>query len=804
MSSRHFRDAVRFLSKSPGFTVTALLILAIGIGANTAMFSFVNALLLQPMPFPDPDRLVRIESVKGGVAGKLMPREWEELDRDTATFDGVAGWYPSQYNLTADGRPAVVRACMTTANLFRVLGVDLSLGASWQEGTHRQRNPVVVLSHELWKNGLGAQSSILRQTITLDGAPYMVVGVTSPGFQFPTRNDVYRAANLGGAQNEDVRSLFVVARLRPGVTLEQARGRLAAFAAEQGRRYPDSNREITLRVTPLRDAYIGDIRPYLLLTLALAAVVLLIASANIANLLLARGISRAREIAIRTALGAGSREIVAQLLVESVLLNFLGGLLGIGVAVAALRSLRVLVRADLPPWMEVRIDGTVLLFTLIVAVVCGVVAGLYPAIAASQSDTQRALREGSRGAGGSRVQGRIRQALIAGETGLAVVLLIASGLLVRSFASLQALDTGFNRSQMVTFRTDPPWSRYNKPEQTSVFYRTALEKLRTTPGIAAAAANHSFPLALNQNYGKPTIMLEGQSVDEQRMNPFVNVQIVSPNYLDMMGIPLLSGRSFSPDDRVGTSPVAVLSRPLASRLFGNADAVGRRVRLPELLSSLEDKDAQWLTVVGVAEGVRSEALTSSPAMDIYLSNQQQFAGDTFFILRTSEPLHVVTRLAEDAIRHVDPEQPIFAVQGVDELVDETVWQRRIAGQLSSCFGAVAVLLAAMGTYSLLSWTVTQRGRELAIRQALGSTPAGVRKLVISQGMRVAAIGILAGVCVALPLASAFSGLLFGVSPWDPPTLVFAVGFTAGVALLASYIPALRASRVNPNDALKAE
>jgi hypothetical protein len=215
MSLHYFRDAVRFLSKSPGFTVTALLIIGIGIGANTAMFSFVNALLLKPMPFPDPDRLVRIESVKGGVAGKLMPREWEDLDRDRATFEGAAGWYPSQYNLSADGRPTVVRACMTTANLFRVLGVDLSLGASWQEGTHRQRNPVVVLSHELWKNGLGAQSSILRQTITLDGAPYMVVGVTAPGFQFPTRNDVYRAANLGGAQNEDVRSLFVVARLRP-------------------------------------------------------------------------------------------------------------------------------------------------------------------------------------------------------------------------------------------------------------------------------------------------------------------------------------------------------------------------------------------------------------------------------------------------------------------------------------------------------------------------------------------------------------------------------------------------------------
>lgn len=801
---QYLRDSLRFLSKSPGFTVTALLILGIGIGANTAMFSFVNALLLKPMPFPDPERLVRVESVQAGVTGKLMPREWEELDRDHATFEGVAGWYPSQYNFSADGKPEVVRSCMTTANLFRVLGVNLSLGASWEEGTHRQRNPAVVLSHELWKNRLGAQASVLRQTITLDGAPYIVVGVTQAGFQFPVRNDMYRAANLGGAQNESVRSLYIVGRLRHGVTLEQAQSRVSAIAAEQARQYPNSNRDITYRVTPLRDAYVGEIRPYLLLTLALATVVLLIACANVVNLLLARGIARAREMAIRTALGAGSRDIVVQLLAESVLLNLLGGVLGITVAFAAVRSLHVLLRAELPPWMDIGIDATVLLFTFLVAVVCGVVAGLYPAIAASRSDTQQALREGARGAGGGRLQGQIRQVLIAGETGLAVVLLIASGLLVRSFASLQSLDAGFRRSQMITFRTDPPWSRYNKPEQTSVFYRAALDKLQSTPGIAAAAANHSFPLALNQNYGKPTILLEGQSVDEQRRNPFVNVQIVSPNYLEVMGIPMLSGRSFSADDRVGTSPVAVLSRPLANRLFGNADPVGRRIQLPELLSSLDEKKAQWLTVVGIAEGVRSESLTSGPAMDVYLSNQQQFAGDTFFVLRTSEPLQVVRRLAEDAIRYVDPEQPIFAIQPVEELVDETVWQRRVAGQLSLCFGAVALLLAAMGTYSLLSWTVTQRGRELAIRQALGSTPGEVRRLVISEGMRVAGAGVVAGVCVALPLAHTFSELLFGVSAWDPRTLVLAVSFTAGVALLASYIPAMRASRANPNDALKAD
>jgi putative ABC transport system permease protein len=799
-----FRDALRFLGKNFGFTAFAVAILAIGIGANAAIFSFVNALLLRPMPFPEPDRLVRIESLQGNVPGKLMPREWEELDRDSATFEGVAGWYPSQYTFSSDRGPEVVRACMTTANLFRVLGMNLSLGSSWQEGTHRQRNPVLVLSHELWKNRLGAQQSILRQTLTLDASPYMVVGVTAPDFQFPVRNDIYRAAHLGGAQNDNVRSLFVVGRLRRGVSLAEAQTRLEGFAAAQAGLYPDTNRDIRFRMTPLREAYVGEIRPYLTLTLALVAVVLVVACVNLTNLLLARGIARRREVALRSALGATRAQIVRQFLTESLVLNLMGGLLGIGVAWMAVRSLRILLRTELPPWMHVEIDAPVLAFTLLISVACGVLTGMYPAFAVSGSNDQEALREGSKGAGGGRSQGRMRQVLIASEIGLAVVLLVAAGLLVRSFQSLQRSDTGFHRKQLATFRTDPPWSRYNKPEQTSVFYRLALEKLGTIPGVTAVAANHSLPLALNQNYGKPAIVAEGQSLDDQRRNPFVNVQIVSPNYLQVMGIPLIAGRSFSVDDRLGTQPVAVLSRPLADRLFGTAEAVGKRVRLPELLSSLDDKEQRWFTVVGVAEGVRSESLTSGPGMDLYLSNQQQFVGDTFFVLRTAEKTEVAAKLAQDAIRQVDPEQPIFAVQPMDDLVEETVWQRRIAGELSFGFGAVALLLAAMGTYSLLSWTVTQRSRELAIRQALGCTPAEIRKLVVREGMRLTLCGVLAGLAIAVPLAYAFSGLLFSVTPWDPTAISLAIAFPITCALLASLLPAMRASRVNPNDALKAD
>jgi len=800
----YVRDAVRFLQQSWGFTAAALVILAAGIGANAAIFSFVSVLLLRPLPFPDPDRLVRIESVHAGVTGRLMPREWEELDRDSVTFEGVAGWYPSQYNLSSDGRPEVVRACMTTANLFRVLGIRMSLGSSWQEGTHRQRNPSVALSHELWHQRLGAPRSIVRQTLILDGAPYLVVGVTGPGFHFPVRTDVYRAASLGGAQNDNVRSLFIVARLKPGISLEQAQSRLDAFALAQSQTYPDTNRDIRFRITSLRQSYVGEIRPYVLLTFALAGVVLLIACVNVVSLMLARGLSRGRELAIRSALGAGHRQILQQLLTGSVMLNLLGGLLGLGVAWAAIQSLRALLRADLPAWMEVRLDGSVLLFTLALSVLCGVLAGLYPALVASRSDPQGALREGTRGAGGSRLQGRIRQSLIAGEIALAVLLLIAAGLLVRSFASVRNANTGFQQSQLITFRTDPPWSRYSKPEQTSVFYRQAQQRLEAIPGVTAVAANHSLPLALNQNYGKPTIAVEGQSVDELRDNPFVNLQIVSPNYPRVMGIPMLAGRPFTVDDRLHTTPVAVLSRPLANRLFGAASPIGRRVRLPEMLASLDAKQQQWLTIVGVAEGVRSESLTAAPGMDIYLSNQQQFAGDTFFVLRTALPLELAASQAAGAIRYVDPDQPIFSVQTVTDMVDETVWQRRIAAQLSACFGALAVLLAATGIYSLLAWTVSQRTRELAIRQALGCTPAAARRLVVGEALRILLAGVTIGLTIAVPLAHSFSSLLFGVTPFDPASIGLAVALVSLMAVLSSAVPAQRASRVNPHDALKAD
>lgn len=794
----------RLLLRQPGFATAGILTIALAIGANTAIFSFVNTLLLRPLPFPDAERLVRIQTVRGSETGKLMPREWEDLDRDRTVFEGAAGWYPSQYNISSGGPPEAVRACMTTASLFRVLGVRLVHGSAWEEGTHRTRSPATVLNYDLWKNRFGADPAIVGKSITMDNSPYLVTGVAEPGFHFPVRSDVFRAANLGGAQNSDVRSLFVVARLKRGVTIDQAQQHLNGYAAEQARIYPDSNREIRFQAISLREAYVGEVRPYLLLTLSLVGLVLLIACANVVNLLLSRGLARQKEIAVRAALGATRSRIIRQLLAESVLMTLIGGAAGLALAVWWMRVLRTMLRVDLPPWMGIELDTNVLLFTLGVSVACGLLAGLAPALAAARSELQDTFRDSVRGSSASLIQAHLRKALVAGELALSVTLLIVAGLLVRSFWHLQDADTGFRRDRILTFRTDPPWARYNRVDQTALFYRQAIERLQALPGVEAAAANHSLPLALNQNYGKPGIVVEGQSVDEQRRNPFVNVQIVSPNYVRVMSIALLQGREFTDDDRIQTTPVTILSRPLAARLFGNADPIGKRVRMTGLLGALNEKQESWFTVVGVVEGVRSESLLGAPGMDLYLSNQQQFVGDTFFVVRTSQFPATLSAAVARAIQQVDSEQPVFDIQAFDQLVEDTVWQRRIAGRLGLWFGLLSLVLAALGTYSVLAYAVSQRTRELGIRHALGSTPGQLRVLVIRDGMKVALVGVAAGVATAAGVAVAIAGLLHGIRPLDPLTFATVIAIVAAVALIAAYVPARRASCVDPAIALRSE
>ncbi|MFN7934728.1 MAG: ABC transporter permease [Bryobacteraceae bacterium] len=798
------RIAIRSLARTPLFALTAIVTMALGIGANTAIFSFVSALLLRPLPFPEPGRLIRVDSIRGNEIGKITPLEWEELNREQRIFEGVAAWYPSQYNLSHGGSPEVLTACMTTANLFRVLGVSLAFGSSWKEGTHRDRNPVVVLNHEFWQRRFAGDVSIVGKTLPLDFAAYEVVGIAAPGFDFPGKMQIFRAAYLGSAQNWDVRSLYAVARLRPGVAVNEATERLNAIATRMEQEYPNTNRGVRFRIRTLRDAYVGEVRPYVLLTLALVGLVLLIACANVVNLLLSRGLTRRREVAVRVALGAPRGAIARQMLVEAITLGLAGGLGGLGLAYWWTRWMSQWIRMELPPWMAVDVDGRVLLFALAVSIAAGIAAGLLPALAFSQVDLSTTMREGSRGSSAGHSSRRIRSALVMAELGLSVLLLVFAGLLVKSFWHLQQTDAGFARDSALTFRTDPPWSRYNKAEQTARFYRLAEERLREIPGVSAVAANHSMPLAMNRNYAKPTIVVEGQSVDEQQRNPFVNVQIVSTGYFEVMRIPLREGRAFTMDDRLGTTPVAVISRPLARRLFGGTSPLGRRVQLPGLLSALNETSLSWALIVGVAEGVRSESLTSAPGLDIYFSNQQQFAGDTFFVVRTRQEPASLGVAVSRALQQVDPDQPVFDLQPLAQRVDDTVWQRRMAGTLTLYFGLLALLLSAIGTYGVLSYLVSQRTREIGIRQALGLTPAAVWWLVIREGFVLAGWGIAGGLVMAWIAARLLDSVLFGVTSNDPAVFSFAIVVTIAVAFAACAVPAWRAARVNPLDALRAD
>jgi len=795
---------IRSLARAPLFAVTAILTMALGIGANTAIFSFVNALLLRPLPFREPDRLIRIDSVRGNETGKLTPREWEDLDRDAQLFEGVAAWYPSQYNLSEGGAPEVLTACMTTANLFRVLGVNLTHGSAWKEGTHRDRNPVVVLNHELWKGRFGGDPTIVGRTLPLDFSSYQVLGVAAPGFDFPGKMDVFRAAYLGSAQNWDVRSLFAVARLRQGVTMEQVQSRLGEFGTRMERAFPQTNQGVRFQARSLRDAYAGEVRPYVLLTFALVGLVLLVACANVVNLLLSRGFSRKRELAVKAALGAPRLRIIVELLTEAVVLACAGGVAGLAFAYWWTGLIRQWLRMDLPVWMSVELDGRVLLFTMVVSIAAGLLAGLFPALAFSKVELHGAMRESSRGSSGSRSSARVRDVLVASELALAVALLVFAGLLVKSFWRLLQVDAGFARTPALTFRTDPPWARYNKVEQTSQFYRRAGEALAAIPGVTAVAANHSMPLATNQNYGKPSIVVEGQSVDEQQRNPFVNVQIVSPDYHAVMGIALREGRAFTDNDRIGTVPVAILSRPLAARLFGGISPIGRRVQLPGLLSALNETKAEWFQIIGVVEGVRSESLAGEPGPDIYFSNQQQFAGDTFFILRTAQRPAALSQAVARAIQQVDAEQPVFDIQALNERVEGTVWQRRMAGTLSLYFGGLALLLAAIGAYGVLSYLVSQRRREIGIRLALGSSPGQVWWLVVRGGLVLAGLGITAGLGAALMGSRLLSTVLYDVQGTDVAVMALAVAATIVMAFVASALPAWRATRVNPVEALRSE
>jgi putative ABC transport system permease protein len=800
------RYGARMLIKKPGFTLVVVLTLALGIGANTAIFSFVNALLLRPLPYKDADRLARVAAVRGNEEGRFSMLELKDMREQTSSFEQIGAYIPgAQYNYSGDGAPEEFSAILATREFFEVMGVPQLHGGVWPEEYDRERNFGVVLSYEVWKRRFGGDPNVLGRKITLDAAPfYTIYGVMPPQFNFPSSTQLFRSIAISkflpNYEQRDKRNVYAVARLKPGVSVEQARAELDTFSQRLAQTYPDLNQGLSFTLKPLRDFSVGDVRPYLWLLLAAVGFVLLIACTNVINLLLARSLAREREIAIRTALGAGRGRLIRQLLTESLLLAASGGLLGLAFAVGWVRLLKGLIRAELPTWIAIDPDWRVLAFTLAVSLITGLIAGLAPALQASKPDLNELLKEGAKGSQGGR-QG-LRKTLIVAEVALAMVLLIGAGLLVKSFLRLQQTDLGFNPDNLLTMRVALPWRKFNDqqgPERQRQFYKQLLERLSALPGVETAALTSNLPLAAERQEGKLTFTVEGQSADEQQRNPFVNDIRISPNYFQAMDIPLVAGRTLTEFDMAATERVGVISQRLAERMFPNQNPIGKRLKVGDLFSQ-----SQWTTIVGVARNVKHEDIAGDGGLDLYVSYQQVSESNMYLLLRTkSAPLN----LADAATRAVwasDPEQSVFNVATMEARIADTVWQRRLSGTLFLVFAGLALALAAIGIYGVMSYTVSQRTREIGIRLAMGAQIRDVLKLVIGQGAKLIGVGLAVGLLLSLAASRLITGLLYRVSAFDALIYLIALLALGVIALLACWIPARRAAKVDPMIALRME
>ena len=737
---------------------------------------------------------------KGADAGHISQREIEDLQRDSEVFETIAAYYHSQYNVTGDGPPEAAPCAINTHQLFEVLGVRFAHGAPFNAAEDFLRQYKVVLTHDFWQRRFAGDPDIVGRSIVLDGGSYVVDGVLEDGTEFPPGVQLYR--QVTEYHGLDGRRHSVLARLRPGATLEQAQRELASFSAVWQERTPELNRGLHFEAVPLRDSWVGPARPYLLTLAGAVFFVLLIAIVNAVHLLLARAAERQAEMAVRASLGAGRMRLMRLLLVESVVLAALGGGLGVLLAGGWLRVFTDLVSAQLPAWMEIRLDPAVLAAVVLLVIVSGVLAGLAPALGSSRT----ALGSGLRGsdslrtstrsvAGGS--SGRLRNTLVTAEIALALVLLTGAGLMIRSFLALERQDLGFDAKNLFTVRVDPPYWTFNKLEQVVPFLEQATVKLEQIPGVTAVAANQNLPLAGLDGNTKRVITLEGQPAPEQETNPFVHLQSVGPGYFEAMGIPLRRGRVFASTDRADTPPVAVVSRRLAERLWPEGEAIDRRLKLGP-----PESEAPWLTVVGIAGNVRSESRAGEPSLDLYVSHLQHFTGDTFFALRTQLEGDALRRQVEAAIQSVNADLPLFNELSMDDRVARVEWQRQTTSHLFVVFGFLALALAAFGIYAVISYQVTRRTHEMGIRQALGARPRDLVKEILRHALSLFFRGSVLGALAGLGLVHLIGSMLYGIEATDPLSTVGAWLALLLALVVACLVPARRVARLDPLRAIR--
>jgi putative ABC transport system permease protein len=805
---RDIKYALRRLLHNPGFSLVVVMTLALGIGANTAIFSIVNGVLLRPLPYHEPDRLVTLNhyypNLDGLEAGFAVPT-YRDVRERMKIFDAFAvgqGW---SANLTGIGQPERLLASRTTSQFFRVFGVSPLLGRTFEEGEdHAGREKVVVLSHGFWQRRFGGDTGIVGRKILLDGEPYDVIGVMPVGFySFFNRNlDLWAPAVFQPEQFGDDRRTneFLVAagRLRAGMTVEQAKRDVTAFADGLKKDYPDAYaRQWTIIANSMNEISTRRIKTALLVLAGAVGLVLLIACANIANLLLARAASRAREVAVRAAVGATRADLIRQLLAESVLLSLVGAVVGLAIAYGAVQGLVATVPVDVLRVEAIQIDGVVLVFTLGIAVITGLLFGIAPAIHASRTDLHDALKDGARTAGehGGHL---LRRILVVSEVALALMLLVCAGLLIRSFARLQGVTPGFDPENVITVSVSLPRAKYDTPESRAAFFETLRQRLAALPGVEGVGGTSNIPFGGNWSTG--SFSVEGYQQPEGQPGPWGDQRLVTPGYFETMKIKLLKGRLLTPADRPGAPRVVVVDDEMVKRYWPNSDPIGKRITYGDTAAP----DVEWITVVGVVEHTAHEGLDAERRVQLYGPHQSQPIPQLTFALRSaSDPTQLVSSVRQTVLG-IDPDQPIAQVRTMEAMMDEALGQRKLTMYLLGTFAGLAVLLAAIGIYGVMSFDVTRRSQELGVRMALGAERGSVLALVMRQGLGMALIGVALGLVLALIATRVLEAQLYGVTRTDPATFALVAAVLTAVAMMATLIPALRATRLDPVKALRAE
>lgn len=794
------RYAYRSLRGSKSTSLAVISTLALGIGVTTAVFSIVYGVLLRPLPYPDSDRLVRVwlsnprQGIDKDITSYPNFADWRAQSR---SIQGMAAVASAARNLTGAGEPRELSGAAVSEGYFGILRVAPVLGRVFTPEEESLSGPnVVILSHELWATQFGSDPAIVGRALSLSGVPYEVVGVMPRGlgeqdFWIPLRPSADLRESRGALW------LPVIGRLAPGVTLEQAQTEMSAIARRLEQSYPEANDGMGVLLEPLRASIVGDVRQPLLLLLGAVALVLLIACANIANVLLVRGTARRTELAVRAALGASRRQLAMQVGVESLLLALAGGALGVLAAYACLQWLMGLAPPSLPRLDAIRLDGSVLGITAAVTVLCGMLFGLVPALEAGGRGPAEAIRQGGRGAVGGSAAERLRPVLVVSQFALAVMLLAGAGLMLRSFAKMQDVDPGFDASHVALVRLNLPASKYETPEQVNAFYDELLTSLRATPGVESADAISDFVLGRLPN--SASIVVEGVELPQALERLPVAYDAVTPGFVRTSRMRMLSGRGLLPTDKQGSSRVALVSETMARTFFRGADPVGARFAF-----GVPDSEDGWITIVGVVADARRSGPVEPVRPYVLMPHAQYTTRRLDIVIRaTGEPLALLPQVRA-AVHAIDAAQPIAGVRTLEQAFGETVAPRRFLMVLLSIFGGAACALAAIGIYGVMAYVVVRRTREIGVRIALGAPPGRVQRLVIAQAMAQAGIGLALGVAGALLLGGQIRAQLFGVAPGDPTTLVATVGLLALVALFASWLPARRAAAVDPTTAMRVE